>query len=120
MDSVHCEGYGEPTGETGHPESAPDEPAPPACRELLARPEREPAEAVRTASHATVDEGGPAAQGIASGLKIAAAHAVTVFEGHAARDAWPAGLSAGTGPTVFERNAPPTTARTRAARRRGE
>ncbi|MFB6959511.1 hypothetical protein ACFCYB_21410 [Streptomyces sp. NPDC056309] len=104
MDPVHCEGYGEPTGETGHPESAPDEPAPPAHRELLARLEREPAEAVRTASRATVDEVGPAAHGIASGLKIAAAHAVTVLEGHAARDARPAGLSAETGPTVLERD----------------
>ncbi|MFE7233953.1 hypothetical protein ACFVAF_25450 [Streptomyces sp. NPDC057596] len=63
-------------------------PAPAAYRDLLARIDRERTQAARTASHAPAGEVGLTAQGIVSGLRIAAAHAVTLFEGRQAGEQW--------------------------------
>ncbi|MFI9598888.1 hypothetical protein ACIHCX_03235 [Streptomyces sp. NPDC052043] len=79
---------------------------PPPYRQFLARLERELAQATRTASHATVEEVRLAAQGIASGLKIATAHAITLYEGREVREAWLAGLPADSGHQASELSAP--------------
>lgn len=64
---------------------------PAAYRELLTRLEEERAKAVRNAPLARVGEVRCALDGIASGLHIAIAHAITLFEGHQARQAYLAG-----------------------------
>ena len=104
----------------GHPDTAenreraarttPDNPAtssgtsdspPAAYRELLARLERERAQATRGAAHATVPEVQFASGGIASGLHIAIGHLINVFEGPAAWQAYHDG-DAPAAPATFE------------------
>lgn len=71
-----------------------------AYRALLARIDRELVQASATVEHAPVEEVRTVAQGIMSGLQIAAAHAVAVFEGREAAEAWLAEHGAATPPVV--------------------
>ena len=82
----------------------PDQP-PPAYREFLARLEDERAKALRNAPAAPVEEVRCTLNGIASGLHIAIAWAITLVEGHGAREVYFAGKQAtahDAGPTVRE------------------
>lgn len=74
---------------TGPP--APDEQP---YRDLLARLEHEHARSTQAATRSTVDECRIAHSGIASGLLLAAVHAVHIFEGAEARAAYVQALSA--------------------------
>ena len=77
-----------------------------AYRELLARLETERAKALRNAPAATVEEVRCTLEGMASGLHIAIAHAITLFEGHTARNAYfgiqPPTPAHNAGPTIRE------------------
>lgn len=63
-------------------------PEPDPYRQLLARLAEERAKMLRCASRAREVEVQRCQEGIAAGLRIAAAHAITLFEGHEARQAY--------------------------------
>lgn len=74
-------------------------------RELLTRLEAERAKAARNAGAASLEEARWVNEGLAAGLRIAAAHAITLFEGHQARQAYLGGGQAvkhDGGPSVQE------------------
>ena len=71
--------------------------APPAYRELLARLTADHDQATRNAALARTPETRAALSGMAAEARTAVCWALTVFEGHAAREAWLAGLPADAG-----------------------
>jgi hypothetical protein len=76
-----------------------------AYRELLGRLQAEQARAARNSTAAGLEQARWVAEGIDAGLKIAIAHAITLFEGHDARAAYFAGHQppdAAAGPSVAE------------------
>lgn len=93
-------------------------------RQLLAHLQHERARALRNASRGSLDEGRWTAEGIAAGLRIAEAWAITLFEGHQARQAYLAAddtvgpTPAGTVDTVADRG--PTVGEAAADDRRWE
>lgn len=88
MRPVQCPGYARVPAGTEGTETPPP---PDAYRELLARLDVERAKMLRCASHARETEVQRVQEGTAAGLRIAAAHAITLFEGHQAREAYLAG-----------------------------
>lgn len=69
-------------------------------RQLLDRLREERARALRNAPHATLDEARLVNEGIAAGIRIAEAWAITLFEGHEARMRYLAAEGVEVGPAL--------------------